>query len=106
MNESRFRIMMLRSKLELTQQEFAEKCGISESSLNLLECGRKSLTLRTAKKICDKTDVNLSWILCMEKDVILDFLNYANKKYKYCMDYDRMVSIAKKYDKEIIINEG
>lgn len=41
----------IRKKKKLTQVELAEKAGISLPLVSMIECGKRSITVKTAKKL-------------------------------------------------------
>lgn len=49
----------LRIGLRLTQEEFAEEVGVSYSLINKVECGKRSLSLKTARMIEQKFGITL-----------------------------------------------
>lgn len=60
MNE---RIKKLRSHLELTQEEFSSKIGLSRNFIAQVESGIKKPSSRTISDICEKFNVNEEWLL-------------------------------------------
>lgn len=56
------RIRLLRKKLNLTQAEFAEKIGLKQAAIGLLEVGTRNVTDRNIFSICENFDVNEEWI--------------------------------------------
>lgn len=59
MNE---RIKELRSRLELTQEEFSSKIGLSRNFIAQIETGAKKPSDRTIFDICEKFNVNEDWL--------------------------------------------
>ena len=59
------RIKILRKKLKLTQSEFAERIGITESAVCNYETGKRAISDQTIKSICREFNVNVLWL---EKD--------------------------------------
>ena len=59
MNE---RIKELRSRLELTQEEFSSKIGLSRNFIAQIETGTKKPSERTIFDICEKFNVNKEWL--------------------------------------------
>ena len=56
------RFKELRKELRLTQEELAEKIGLSRSYINLIEMGKKIPAERTVKDICRTFNINESWL--------------------------------------------
>lgn len=71
--KSRFK--ELRKELKLTQEEFAEKIGLSRSYINLIEMGKKIPADRTIKDICRTFNVNYSWMDTGEGNMFLPAIN-------------------------------
>lgn len=59
MNE---RIKILRRKLDITQEEFSSKIGLSRNFIAQIESGTKTPSDRTISDICRIFSVNESWI--------------------------------------------
>jgi len=43
----------LRNELGLTQEEFAEKVGVKQNTISMIESGKRNLTEKLKKEICD-----------------------------------------------------
>ena len=56
------RIRMLRSQLNLTQQEFGARINITQSHIGSIEHNRRALTERALADICREFHVNDSWL--------------------------------------------
>ncbi|MFC5409131.1 helix-turn-helix domain-containing protein [Larkinella bovis] len=52
-------IRITRKKKQLTQKELGAKMGVSESAVNKLESGTRSLTVQTLKKVTEALGVKL-----------------------------------------------
>lgn len=59
MNE---RIKTLRKNLEMTQDEFSSKIGLSRNFIAQIETGAKSPSDRTIKDICREFNINEDWL--------------------------------------------
>ncbi len=59
MNE---RIKELRLKLNMTQEEFGKKIGVTRSAISYLESGRSKLTEKMLFLICITFDVRKEWL--------------------------------------------
>jgi transcriptional regulator with XRE-family HTH domain len=56
------RVKSLRTKLNLTQQEFAEAIGITSAQLSRIENGENTPQDGTLKKIAHAASVDLNWL--------------------------------------------
>lgn len=56
------RIKFLRKDLKLTQKEFGDAIGVSNSNISNIENGSVNLTDRNIYEICSKFNVNKSWL--------------------------------------------
>ena len=67
------RLKELRNYLGLSQKDFGSKIFLSQDHISSLESGRRSITDRSIKDICNEFNVNEEWLRFgkgkMEKDV-------------------------------------
>lgn len=56
------RIKLIRNELGLNQKNFANKLGIGQSTLAMIEVGKRSLNERHIKLICSQFTVNEEWL--------------------------------------------
>lgn len=56
------RIKLLRKTLGLTQENFAQKIGITKSSVSLLESGQNKASSQTIYILCKEFNVNEKWL--------------------------------------------
>ncbi len=56
------RIKKIRTELDLTQQEFADKIGISRGNIGAYEVGKNAPSDAVISLICTKFNVNENWI--------------------------------------------
>lgn len=77
MMEVHEKIRKLRKQLNLNQNQFAEKLGISRSNLCNLELGRVAVTDRIKKQICSEFNVNPHWLSeeCSDEEMFAKNLN-------------------------------
>ncbi|CCZ35415.1 dNA-binding helix-turn-helix protein [Firmicutes bacterium CAG:646] len=77
------RIKELRKRLDLTQQEFAEKIGISRGNIAAYEVGKNAPSDAVISLICREFNVNEEWlrtgtgeifVSLTKKQVITDFM--------------------------------
>lgn len=59
MNE---RIKQVRKHLDMTQQEFAERIGLKQNSIAVIEGGRRNITPQVILSICREFGVNEHWL--------------------------------------------
>lgn len=69
MNE---RIKLLRKKLELTQQEFADKLGIARNNIAGYETGKRSPSDAVVSLICREFNVNEDWLRNGVGDIFIE----------------------------------
>ena len=62
MNDKKNRVKILRKKLKLTQKEFGDAIGVSNSNISNIENGSVNLTDRNIYEICSKFNVNKCWL--------------------------------------------
>ena len=68
MNE---RLKKLRKALDMTQQEFADKIGISRGNIGAYEVGKNALSDAVISLICREFNVNEEWLRTGEGDMFL-----------------------------------
>lgn len=56
------RIRKIRKTLDLTQQVFAEKIGLKQNSIALIESGKRNTSDQTIFAICREFNVNEEWL--------------------------------------------
>lgn len=66
---SKERITQIRESTGLSMRKFADRIGVSVSTVSLLEKGERELQLQTAKAICKEFKVNELWLLSGEGDM-------------------------------------
>ena len=62
MNKINQRIKLVRSELQISQNEFSKKIFISQSSLGEIETGTRNVNDRIIQLICSEFNVNKNWI--------------------------------------------
>lgn len=86
-------IASCRRKKNITQQELAEKLGVSDRSIGNWENGRNMPDLSLFKPLCNELDITLNDLMSGEKvkdkeyqekleENIINTINYTNKKIK------------------------
>lgn len=56
------RIKEIRKILKLNQNEFAQKIGLSQSSLAMIEVGKRTFSDKHIKLICSTFNINENWL--------------------------------------------
>lgn len=79
------RIREIREVLNMTREEFSEKCDISTSFLSAVENGKKAITSKTLYKICDAANISADYIIHgkhedFETDMIIEMLHSMEPK--------------------------
>ena len=73
------RIREVREMLNMTREQFSEKCDISCSFLGAVENGKKAITSKTLYKICSALNISADYIIFgkkegFEADMVLELL--------------------------------
>ncbi len=79
------RIREIRETYQMTQAEFSERCGLSESFLAAVEGGRKGITAKTLYKICTTMNVSADYFIRgkdngFETDTLIELLDSMDKR--------------------------
>lgn len=82
MNE---RIKQIRRELGLTQAEFAERIGLKQNSIALIESGKRNISDQAVLSICREYGVNEEWLRTGDGDKFIPDSN------------DELEALAKKY---------
>lgn len=56
------RVLMLREELELSQDEFGEKIGVTKSTISLIERKLRNPSERVIRDICREFKINEEWL--------------------------------------------
>ncbi|BDF59216.1 hypothetical protein CE91St36_20330 [Christensenellaceae bacterium] len=65
------RIKEIRRALGLNQMEFAKRLGLSQSSLAMIEVGRRSFSDKHIKLICSAFHINEEWLRSGQGEMFL-----------------------------------
>ena len=87
------RIFELRKRLNISQEELAEKLDISQKSLSKIETGRNFLTSETLEKLTIALDVEIT--------ELFDF-NHTDKKINLLDEIYRYIDNIKNNEKDLI----
>ncbi len=64
------RIKELRKSLDLTQQVFAQKIGLKQNSIALIESGKRNISDQAILSICREFNVNEEWLRTGEGEML------------------------------------
>lgn len=82
MNNLGIKIKNLRKSRKLTQEDFAEKIGVSRSTLSCYEIGQRTPTLKTLQHIADMFGVGLDYFGVAAKDEAFELLARAKEVFE------------------------
>ena len=71
------RLRDIRSQLNLTQEQFAEKLDISTQLYKKMEIGENNISLNTLNKMKDKLNFSTDYLLFGERDTLVDVWDKA-----------------------------
>ena len=79
------RIREIREVLNMTREQFSEKCNISISFLSAVESGKKAVTSKTLYKICNACNVSADYFIRgneegFETDMIIEMIRSMDLK--------------------------
>nr|WP_294370107.1 helix-turn-helix transcriptional regulator [uncultured Ruminococcus sp.] len=57
-----------RTKLHLSQEEFADKCGLHRTYISAIECYRRSISLENIQRIADALEIETYKLFKEEED--------------------------------------
>lgn len=86
------RIKKLRKTLKYNQLEFAEKIGIKQTSLSLIETGKNALTEQNIKLICLTFAVNENWLRTGEGDMFIADKKETQQQERFIKLFERLNS--------------
>ena len=79
------RITILRKKLKLNQGEFASSLGFAQSTIGMMEVGKREVSDRHIKTICSIYGVNEDWLINGKEPMFLeqstDYIEKLAEKY-------------------------
>ncbi|AEF80551.1 helix-turn-helix domain-containing protein [Leadbettera azotonutricia] len=56
------RVAEIRKELDLNQEEFADRLGLKQTALSMIESGKNALTEKNIKIICSVLNVSETWL--------------------------------------------
>ena len=91
------RIREVREALDMTREQFSEKCNISSSFLAAVESGKKAITSKTLYKICSSINISADYFIrgnteSFETDMILEMINSMDSKSR-----EHLIRIMREY---------
>ena len=69
MNE---RLNLLRKTLNISQEEFGKRLGVTGASISRLEKGERNITEQMIKSICREFNVDYIWLTTGEGEMFVD----------------------------------
>jgi transcriptional regulator with XRE-family HTH domain len=66
------RLNLLRKRLQLSQEEFGSKIGLTKASISRLESGTNNFTEQTIMSICREFNVNKEWFINGTGEMFID----------------------------------
>ena len=66
------RIKKLRKALDLTQREFAERIGMKQNSIALIESGKRNISNQAILGICREFNANEDWLRTGNGDMFIE----------------------------------
>lgn len=81
------RIREVREVLNMTREQFSEKCDISSSFLSAVESGKKAVTSKTLYKICSSVNISADYFIRgknknFETDMVIEMIDSMDSKSK------------------------
>ena len=95
--EMKGRLKELRTELCLSQEEFGKGVGVNKASVSGWESGRRNLSEQSIMLICDKYNVNLSWLKYGEGNMFINIPDTVIEELTEKYNLDEL-------DREIVIN--
>lgn len=105
------RIKKVRKVLDLTQQAFAEKIGLKQNSIALIESGKRNTSDQVVLSICREFNVNEEWLRngtgemfkaapSTALDALAEEFNYSHRDY---VIVEKFSNLSRK-DRDVILN--
>lgn len=108
------RIKEVRKALELTQTVFAQRIGLKQNSIALIESGKRNISDQAILSICREFNVNESWLRSGEGSMFIELTDeeeiaelVGKILYKESDDFRRrlLYVLAKLDDDELVMLE-
>ncbi|WP_279159592.1 helix-turn-helix domain-containing protein [Thomasclavelia cocleata] len=93
MNDMNNRIKLLRKNLNLSQEDFGARIGITRASISNIEKGTRNMSEQTIKSICREFNISPLWLKTGEGDI---FLKLPNTLLDELADEYNLTEIEKK----------
>ncbi len=92
------RIKEIRKALNINQTQFAKRLGISQSTLAMIEVGKRNFGERHIKVICAEFGVREEWIRSGKGEMFAASISGADaEKRKFLQIYDKLSDNLKDY---------
>lgn len=95
------RLKLLRTKLGMTQKEFADKVGFTQATLSAYENNQKKPSLDIVRDIAEKCHISIDW-LCG----LTDKENYSDEIKTYSDAIKQIINIGKEFNARPYIKEN
>lgn len=83
-------LLELRKSRGWTQEQVAEKVGLTRSTISNIERGTRSLTLETLRRFCDAFSLNVSYFAIeSNEDDVIDVLDRLRTVFAEVSDSER-----------------
>ena len=96
------RLRKLRDDLKITQQQLADKIGISKSSMAMYETGKREPNLLIIKKMCEILNTNGNYLLGIEENTGSDNFIPNEKEKELIMKYRQLTDEGKQYAEQTL----
>ena len=94
------RIIKIRMDAGISQAEFGNRLNIGNSTVSLMESGKRNISPRTAADICEKFNVNPEWLETGEGEPYIEDNNVTLKLLKADYNLDDLdIQIIENYMK-------
>jgi len=104
--ESNTRIKTIRKTLGLNQTDFAKQIGLTQTSLTMIENGKRNLTDKNIKIISSTYNINEQWIRTGEGDIF----NSSPYEKEFLEIFDNLNPITQQYllkmAKELLVTQN
>ena len=106
--ETKERVTQLRESESLSMRKFAERLGVSVSTVSLIEKGERELQTPLAKAICKEFDVSEEWLMTGKGEMRLPEDDVGAKLMAILIEDDSEVAKVMKrvYDRYINMDDS
>lgn len=99
------RIAQKRKELSLTQEQLAEKMGVSLQTISCIELGKKAIRPENLVNLCNTLDVSTDYILCGKRqesqfnDTIIKLSELDNDSFRSIEQLIHLLHSKQNHDK-------